>query len=274
MRDRIRARFAMVARNLAAGIKAIHDPGRNRQGRDGHEHGEIAGVPHELVRAFSVDMMAALCLKPDDRSKERIHEHDPSLEQTAGDKCDSGRRGAGTSRPKCNRPAANAATVKVRRKKKPAAKRGRAEPPRASCEFWLDSIAYFLPAGRRLGPAALLPAFLLPFSFSVKNALMKWPTNRKPVAKSWNAFLRGVPADRLDRHPTTLQFYRLQFDWTLANSVQPRRRRSKIQDGIGIGASWPCAFAPVTSLPLSSWNQSCSPTRCRTSFSHALGSVP
>src|SRR5882672_3702824 len=50
--------------------------------------------------------------------------------------------------------------------------------------------------------------------------------------------------------------------------------RSKIQDGTGIGASWPCAFAPVTSLPLSSWNQSCSPTRCRTSFSHALESVP
>jgi hypothetical protein len=38
----------------------------------------------------------------------------------------------------------------------------------ASCEFWLDSIAYFLPAGRRLGPAALLPAFYLAFRFPSK----------------------------------------------------------------------------------------------------------
>src|SRR6266567_9035215 len=78
------------------------------------------------------------------------------------------RRGVGTSRPKCNRPDANAATVKVRRKKKPAAKRRRSEPPMANCEFWLDSIAYFLPAGRRLGPAALLPAFYFAFRFQSK----------------------------------------------------------------------------------------------------------
>src|SRR5882724_3909160 len=80
------------------------------------------------------------------------------------------RREVGQSRPKCNRPDANAATVKVRRKKKPAGKRGRAEPPRASCEFWLDSIAYFLPAGRRLGSAALLPAFTSLFVFSQKRS--------------------------------------------------------------------------------------------------------
>jgi hypothetical protein len=40
------------------------------------------------------------------------------------------------------------------------------------------------------------------------------------------------------RHRTSLQFYRLQFDWMLASSVQRRWRRSKIQDGTGIGASW------------------------------------
>src|SRR5882672_11344862 len=122
-----------------------------------------------------------------------------------------------------------------------------------------------------LPPSCLLFTSLFVFSQKRSHEVADEP---KASGKELERFSTRGPADRLDRHSTTLQFYRLQFDWTLANSVQPRRRRTKIQDGTGIGASWPCAFAPVTSLPLSSWNQSCFPTRCRTSFSHALESVP
>jgi hypothetical protein len=67
--------------------------------------------------------------------------------------------------------------------------------------------------------------------------------------------------------------YRLQFDWTLASSVTAPMASDQgrtAQESAHVGN---VHFA-VASLSLSSCNQSFSPTRCRISFSQALGSVP
>ena len=54
---------------------------------DRNQHGEIAGVPHESVRAVRNDTMTELSLKPDYGRKERIDDHCPRLERAAKSEC-------------------------------------------------------------------------------------------------------------------------------------------------------------------------------------------